>query len=47
MSIRKMFPGMLDIASQLVLKWDRMGPDYTIDTADQFTIRQSFLMASL
>ena len=37
MAIRKMFPGMLEIASQMVLKWDRLGADHEIDLADDFT----------
>ena len=37
MSIRKMFPEMLDIASQMLLKWDRQGKDHAIDVADDFT----------
>jgi len=32
-----MFPEMLDISSQLILKWDRMGPDHDVDVADDFT----------
>lgn len=28
---------MLDIGSQLILKWDRLGPDHAIDVADDFT----------
>lgn len=32
-----MFDRMLDISSQMVLKWDRQGPDHEIDCADDFT----------
>jgi len=39
LNIRKMFDGMLDIASQMILKWDRQGPDNEILCADDFTIR--------
>ncbi|KAI0799063.1 cytochrome P450 [Xylaria sp. FL0064] len=35
--IRKMFPDMLGLVSQLVLKLDRMGPDNEIVPADDFT----------
>lgn len=37
MSIRKMFPEMLDISTQLVQKWERQGPDHVIDTSDDLT----------
>lgn len=33
-----MFPDMLDIASQMILKWDRLGPENEILCADDFTI---------
>lgn len=36
-SIRDMFPDMLDLASQLVLKWERFGPKHRIDPAEDFT----------
>jgi cytochrome P450/NADPH-cytochrome P450 reductase len=36
--VRKMFPEMLDMISQMVLKWDRYGPDNEIVTSDDFTI---------
>ncbi|KAJ3570152.1 hypothetical protein NPX13_g5828 [Xylaria arbuscula] len=39
--IRKMFPDMLDLVSQLVLKLDRMGPDNEIVASDDFTISSS------
>lgn len=38
LGIRKMFPQMMDIASQLILKWDRMGSEHEIVTSDDFTI---------
>ena len=28
MGIRKMFGGMMDISSQMLLQWDRFGPDH-------------------
>ncbi|KAF7794903.1 hypothetical protein EIP86_006046 [Pleurotus ostreatoroseus] len=36
-AIRDMFPDMLDLASQLVLKWERFGPEHKIDPAEDFT----------
>ncbi|KIP12117.1 hypothetical protein PHLGIDRAFT_98480 [Phlebiopsis gigantea 11061_1 CR5-6] len=36
-SIREMFPDMLDLASQLVMKWERFGPKHRIDPAEDFT----------
>ena len=38
MGVRKMFPEQLDIASQMILKWDRLGPSHEIETTDDFTI---------
>ncbi|KKY25634.1 putative bifunctional p450 nadph reductase [Diplodia seriata] len=35
MGVRKMFPEQLDIASQLVLRWDRMGSSHAIDAGDE------------
>jgi cytochrome P450/NADPH-cytochrome P450 reductase len=32
-----MLPSMMDIASQMLLKWDRLGPDNEIICADDFT----------
>lgn len=32
-----MFPQMIDICSQLVLRWDRFGPNHSIDVSDDFT----------
>jgi cytochrome P450/NADPH-cytochrome P450 reductase len=37
LSIRGMFPEMVDIASQLVLKWKRHGSSHTIQVVDDFT----------
>lgn len=36
-AIRGMFDSMLDIASQLVLKWERFGPEYLITPSADFT----------
>jgi len=36
-SLRTMFPEMLDIAEQLLLKWERQGPEQRIDVADNMT----------
>ncbi|KAF2211670.1 hypothetical protein CERZMDRAFT_68391 [Cercospora zeae-maydis SCOH1-5] len=35
--VRKMWGGMQDIASQMILKWDRLGPDHEIECADDLT----------
>ncbi|KAF8588667.1 fatty acid hydroxylase [Ramaria rubella] len=35
--IRGMFPAMTDIASQLIAKWERFGPEYMIDPTEDFT----------
>jgi cytochrome P450/NADPH-cytochrome P450 reductase len=32
-----MLPAMTDIASQMLLKWDRLGPDNEIICSDDFT----------
>jgi cytochrome P450 / NADPH-cytochrome P450 reductase len=32
-----MFEKMLDISSQMVLKWDRQGPEHEINCADDYT----------
>jgi cytochrome P450/NADPH-cytochrome P450 reductase len=32
-----MFPGMMDITTQMLLKWDRLGPDHEILCSDDFT----------
>jgi cytochrome P450/NADPH-cytochrome P450 reductase len=37
LSIRNMFSEMHDIASQLVMKWARHGPEHTIQVVDDFT----------
>lgn len=37
MSIRAMFPQMLDIAEQLMLKWERMGDNAVFDVPDDMT----------
>ncbi|PVI07266.1 cytochrome P450 [Periconia macrospinosa] len=37
MGIRKMWDGMMDIISQLVLRWDRLGPQNEILCSDDFT----------
>ncbi|KAF2088806.1 cytochrome P450 [Saccharata proteae CBS 121410] len=37
MRIRSMFAGMMEIASQMILRWDRLGPHNEINTADDFT----------
>ncbi|RYC58691.1 hypothetical protein CHU98_g7518 [Xylaria longipes] len=38
LAIKKMFPDMQDLISQLILKMDRMGPDNEINPSDDFTI---------
>jgi cytochrome P450 / NADPH-cytochrome P450 reductase len=37
MGIRKMFGGMMDLVSQMVLRWDRLGPNNEILCSDDFT----------
>lgn len=37
LAVRKMFDQQLDISSQLILHWDRFGPDHKIQTSDDFT----------
>lgn len=37
LQITKMLPRMLDITSQLLLKWDRFGPENHIDVTADFT----------
>jgi cytochrome P450/NADPH-cytochrome P450 reductase len=37
LAIRNMFPEMHDIASQLVMKWARHGPNHQIQVVDDFT----------
>lgn len=46
MAIRGMFPKMLDIISQLILKWDRLGSTLSHDATDIFT-RLSFDIIAL
>ncbi len=36
-ALRTMFDGMVDIADQLLLKWERQGPNHLIDVADNTT----------
>ncbi len=36
-AIRRMFDEQLYIASQMVLRWDRLGPDHQILASDDFT----------
>jgi cytochrome P450/NADPH-cytochrome P450 reductase len=36
-SLRNMFPQMLDIAEQMLLKWERQGPAQRIDVVDDMT----------
>ncbi|KAI0444421.1 cytochrome P450 [Xylaria telfairii] len=40
LAIKKMFPEMQDLISQLVLKMERMGPDNEIIPSDDFTINE-------
>jgi hypothetical protein len=37
LGLRKMFDDMLEISTQMVLKWDRLGSDHSIDCSDDFT----------
>ncbi|CAE6484242.1 unnamed protein product [Rhizoctonia solani] len=46
LSIRGVFDDMLDVVSQLVLKWERFGPSHEIDPTDDFT-RMAFEMIAL
>ncbi|KAF1936809.1 bifunctional P-450/NADPH-P450 reductase [Clathrospora elynae] len=46
MGIRKMFDGMMDISTQMLLRWDRFGPDHEITCSDDFT-RLTFDMIGL
>ena len=36
-AVRGMFPDMIDIASQLLLKWERFGPSHAINSTADFT----------
>lgn len=46
MGIRKMFDDMMDIATQMLLRWDRFGPEHEISCSDDFT-RLTFDMIGL
>ncbi|KAI0093019.1 cytochrome P450 [Irpex rosettiformis] len=35
--VKSMFPDMMDIATQLILKWERFGPDYRLNPTEDFT----------
>ncbi|KAK3372491.1 cytochrome P450 [Podospora didyma] len=35
--VRQMYPQMVDVLSQMILRWDRFGPDHRIDCTDDFT----------
>jgi cytochrome P450/NADPH-cytochrome P450 reductase len=37
MGVRKMFDDMMDICTQMLLRWDRFGPHHEISCADDFT----------
>ncbi len=37
LGVRDMFDGMLDVAEQMLLRWERFGPGATIDVADDMT----------
>lgn len=37
MAMRDYFPQMLDIAEQMMVRWERFGPDHTIDVAEDMT----------
>ncbi|CEL62387.1 NADPH-ferrihemoprotein reductase [Rhizoctonia solani AG-1 IB] len=37
LSVKGMFDDMFDVISQLVLKWERFGPEHEIDPTDDFT----------
>ncbi|CAN9381285.1 unnamed protein product [Alternaria alternata] len=42
MGIRKMFDGMMDISTQMLLRWDRFGPEHEIECSDDFTRFNNF-----
>ncbi|EUC36074.1 hypothetical protein COCCADRAFT_89080 [Bipolaris zeicola 26-R-13] len=46
MGIRKMFDDMMDITTQMLLRWDRFGPEHEIYCSDDFT-RLTFDMIGL
>lgn len=37
LAIKQMFPQMTDIAGQMLIKWQRFGPEHAIDVSDAFT----------
>jgi cytochrome P450/NADPH-cytochrome P450 reductase len=37
LTIKAMFNDMVDVASQLVLKWERFGQHHDVDPTDDFT----------
>lgn len=37
LAIRKMFPEMVDILGQMLMRWQRFGPEHEIDVSDNFT----------
>ncbi|QUX31210.1 cytochrome P450 [Nocardiopsis akebiae] len=37
MAMRDYFPQMLDIAEQMMVRWERFGPEHTIDVAEDMT----------
>jgi hypothetical protein len=37
MGVRKMFDDMMDISTQMLLRWDRFGPHHEISCSDDFT----------
>lgn len=37
LGIQKMFPEMLDITAQMLMKWQRLGENVLIDPVDAFT----------
>jgi cytochrome P450/NADPH-cytochrome P450 reductase len=37
LSTKGMFDDMFEVISQLVLKWERFGPEHEIDPTDDFT----------
>lgn len=36
-ALSNMYGGMMDLASQLMLKWERMGPEHSVNVAEDFT----------
>lgn len=37
LAVRRMFPDMLDVAGQMLARWQRFGPDAEVDVSDAFT----------